>query len=351
MKCYIYTFLILILLFTSSAFTDNMPLIHAKLASAEIEGDLMTVWSRKFAKHMKIITDGKFDLTVYPYGTIGSSMNINQLCQLGTIDFVFAGAAYLGPFVPEVDLLNIHYLWPVDNLDKILKYIVSEGKFFKILTKSFQEKGLYPLTIFFEGWQWITSKKPIIHLKDVKDVKIRVMASKMLIEQYRLYGFSPTTMDYGEIYSSLQTGVLDAQVQPMFANYSMKFYEVAPKLTQMRAEPFLGIPVVNNMFFQGLPKSIKDEILNFWQNEITPSYNWIKEKNANDRLKISSEKSEAEFFEFNKKDIEKAKIIISKNIENKINKLINNKSKNMLELLKTDIEKAINYLNNKKTIF
>lgn len=349
MKYYACFILIIIVLSLSKALAEDPSIIHAKLASAEIEGDLMTVWSRKFANYMQKTTNSKFDLTVYPYGTIGSSMNINQLCQLGTIDFVFAGAAYLGAFVPEVDLINIHYLWPRKNIDKILKYIIDDGHFYKMLTKSFQDRGLYPLSIFFEGWQWVTSKAPIVHFRDIRDQKIRVMSSKMLIEQYKIYGFSPTTMDYGEIYSSLQTGVLDAQVQPMFANYSMKFYEVTSNFTQMWAEPFLGIPVVNNKFFQSLPASIKEKILNFWHNEITPSYLWINKKNLDDKKKIKLKNPNVQYFTFTDNDINQAKKLINKKLENNIDTIITPQAKEMLPVLKYDIKNAVEKIKKENT--
>ena len=69
----------------------------------------------------------------------------------------------------------------------------------------------------------------------------------MLTRDYRAYGIVPTPMAYGEIYSALQTGLIDAQSQPMFANYSMGFYEVADHFVQLWAEPFLGIPAVNKV--------------------------------------------------------------------------------------------------------
>lgn len=63
--------------------------IKAKLASEEIEGDFMTVWARKFADHMKEWSGGKIDIEVYPYGTLGETGDINELCQLGVVQFVF----------------------------------------------------------------------------------------------------------------------------------------------------------------------------------------------------------------------------------------------------------------------
>ena len=339
-----FLFIILIVLLlnltTSYGFDIKEKSINAKLASAEIEGDLMTVWSRKFAAYMKKETNGLFNLDVYPYGTLGSEMNINQLCQLGAVDFVYQGAAHLSAFVPECDFLKIHYLLPRENTGKIIEYLVTKGDFYKLLTTAFKKRNLYPLAVTFEGWQWITSKKPIIHFEDVKDVKVRVMNSKMLIHQYNAYGFSPTTMDYGEIYSSLQTNVLDAQIQPMFANYSMKFYEVSPFFTQMWTSPFLGIIAANLDFFNSLPPNLQKKIKDFWKSAIIKSYKWIVERNKKDMKKIKEEKPEVKFYEFNNDDLDKAKKIIEEKIISNLDSLIGENAGEIYKILENDIEKA-----------
>ena len=341
--CFLLSIILIILFLnpiTSSAIDIKEKTINAKLASSEIEGDLTTVWSRKFAAFMKEETNGLFDLDVYPYGTLGSEMNINQLCQLGAVDFVYQGAAQLSAFVPDCDFMKIHYLFPRKDLDKIIKYLITNGDFYKLLTKAFKKRNLYPLAITFEGWQWITSKKPIIHFEDVRDIKIRVMNSKILIQQYKAYGFSPTTMDYGEIYSSLQTNILDAQIQPMFANYSMKFYEAAPFFTQMWATPYLGIIAANLNFFNSLPTNIQKKIEDFWVSATTESYKWIENRNKRDMKKIIKAKPEVKFYEFTNNDIEKAKKIIEEKIILDLSSIIEENAEKKYKILKNDIEKA-----------
>ena len=163
------------------------------------------------------------------------------------------------------------------------------------MEKAFRKNDLVPLSIMFEGWQWMSSKKEIKSLDDVKGLKLRLMSSKLLVEDYKAYGAAPTPMSYGEVYSGLQMGLIDAQVNPLFAIYSMKFYEVQNYLTQLKSEPFLGIPTVNQDFFDGLTKEAQQEMRKFWIDAIIPAGKWITERNASDGEKMKKAKPELKF--------------------------------------------------------
>jgi TRAP-type C4-dicarboxylate transport system substrate-binding protein len=121
------------------------------------------------------------------------------------------------------------------------------------------------------------------------------MSSKLLVEGYKAYGASPTPMDYGEVYSGLQMGLIDAQVNPLFAIYSMKFYEVQDYVTQLKSEPFIGIPTANQEFFDGLPKEVQDEMRRYWVDAIIPAGQWITERNASDMEKMKADKPSLKF--------------------------------------------------------
>jgi TRAP-type transport system periplasmic protein len=271
------------------------PAIKAKLASEEIEGDFMTVWARNFADHMKTWSDGKIDIEVYPYGTLGNTGDINELAQMGVVQFVFSDHAWISSFVPQAQALALNYIFPTEKVPEVLGWMAKNGKFLPLLEQAFRKNDLVPLAIMFEGWQWVTSKKEIKSLADMQGLKLRLMSSKLLVEDYKAYGASPTPMSYGEVYSGLQMGLIDAQVNPLFAIYSMKFYEVQDYLTQLKSEPFIGIPTVNQAFFDGLTKEAQDEMRKFWIDAIVPAGNWITKRNASDMEKMKAAKPSLKF--------------------------------------------------------
>jgi len=268
---------------------DATKVITAKIASEEIEGDFMTVWANNFADAMRESTNGGLDITVYPYGTLGDNRDINELAQLGVVEGVYSDFAWISSFVPEAQVLGLHYLWPKEKMPQVLEHVVKNGKFLPLLEEKFREKGLVPLGIVYEGWQWITGQDSVNTMADLKGIKTRVMGSKLLVEDYRAYGMSPTPMGYGEIYSALQNGLLDAQVNPMFADYSMKFFEVTEYFTQIWAEPFLGIPTLNKTFYDSLSPEVQQDMKDYWANAVLPSEEWIDALNAKDKGLIQQE--------------------------------------------------------------
>lgn len=201
--------------------TSNGGAVTAKFASEEIEGDFMTVWGNRFADHMREQTEGKLDITVYPYGSLGATRDINELAQLGVVKFVFSDYAWISSFVPEAQVLALHYVWPRENTAEVLEWGINNG----------------------------------------------------------------APMSYGEVYSSLQTGVIDAQVNPLFADYSLKFYEATDYFTQIWAKPFLSIPAVNRKFFDSRPPEEQQAMKDYFRSHIIALAGWIDARNTSDRKK------------------------------------------------------------------
>jgi len=320
--------------------TDGNGVIRAKLASEEIEGDFMTVWGERFAGHMAEFSDGKLDIEVYPYGSLGDTRDINELTQLGVVEFVFTDFAWISSFVPEAQVLALHYVWPRENTAEVLDWVVNHGEFMPQLEAAFRRKKLVPLSIMFEGWQWLTSKSPADSLEALQGMKVRLMGSKILVENYRRYGISPTPMGYGEVYSALQTGLIDAQVNPLFANYSMKFYEVTDHFTQMWAEPFLSIPTVNSSFYDSLSPELQQEMKNYFRRHIIESAEWIEQRNAADRASMVEEMPDITWTEWPDEEVARARSAVQPVRTEVYPGLVGSEAGALLDTLLDDIEQA-----------
>ena len=277
--------------------------IQAKVATEDLEGDFMTVWGNKFADEMRKWSDGKIDITVFPYGSLGDTRDINELCQVGVIEFVLTDYAWVSSFVPEAQVLCLHYLWPRERAPEVLAWVVNNGKFMGVFEETFRRNGMVPLSVIWEDWHWVTSKKPINSMSDMDGLKLRLMGSKILVEQYKAYGASPTPMSFGEVYGGLQMGLIDAQMNPIFADYSMKFYEVTDYFIQLFSEAYLGIPTVNMQFFDSLPKNVQEKMRKFWVDATITSPKWIAERNEKDMQKIKKERPEIKFTELSDEKI------------------------------------------------
>ncbi len=313
--------------------------IEARFASEEIEGDFMTVWGENYADHMREVTDGKYDVDVYPYGTLGDTRDINELAQLGVVEYVFSDFAWISSFVPEAQVLALHYLWPPDHMPETLDWVVRNGDFMDVLEEAFRRNGLVPLSVLYEGWQTISSNRPIESVDDMDGFKVRVMGSALLVEDYRAYGAAPTPMAYGEIYGALQTNLIDGQVNPIFAIRSMNFYEVQDYLTDIFAEPFTGIPTVNMQFFDSLPEEIQQEMRNFWIDSILPSAEWIDARHEEDLEAMLDERPDIVYHEITGDELEEFKELAMP-VYDEFLEIGGPQAEEILETLLNDIENA-----------
>ncbi len=301
-------------LVSASEYTGKQ--LNAKLTTADLEGDFITTWSNKFSDEMKAWSGGKIDIEVYPYGSLGDTRDIAELTQLGITEFVVTDYAWISSFVPEAQVLGLHYLWPREKAPEVLAWIVANGKFMDVLETAFRRNGMVPLGLVWQDWMWITSKKPVHSMADLKGLKLRLMSSKVLVDQYRAYGVSPTPMSFGEVYGGLQMGLIDAQMNPIFADYSMKFFEVTDHFIQMYNEAYLGIPTINAKVFDALPENAQQKMRDFWAQTTVTSADWIAERNAADMQKIKAEKPSIEFVEFDEAKTAELKKIAEANYPN-----------------------------------
>jgi TRAP-type C4-dicarboxylate transport system substrate-binding protein len=185
----------------------------------------------------------------------------------------------------------------------------------------------------------VTSNKKFRTPEDTEGIKIRVMGSPMLIEAYNTYGFDAITLDYGEIYSALQMNLLDAQVQPMFANYSMGFYEQVDYITNMEAEMFTSLPLANKEFFDSLPQEIQDKILEIWADLMVPAGedSLVREQKFIDM--VQEKKPDIEFYRFTDEDIAPFREL-SRSLHDKYLEIGGDGAEKILETLLADLEKA-----------
>lgn len=315
------------------------PTMKSKLATEDLEGDFMTVWSQKFSEEMKAWSGGKIDIQVFPYGSLGDTRDINELCQFGVIDYVVTDYAWISSFVPEAQVLALHYIWPKERAPEVLAWVVENGKFMSALEKAFRRNDLVPLGLIWEDWMWITSKTGINKMADMKGMKLRLMSSKLLVDQWKAYGASPTPMSFGEVYGGLQMGLIDAQMNPIFANYSMKFFEVTDFHTLTYAEAYLGIPTMNMAKYDALPENAKKKMREYWAKATIDSAKWIEERHKVDMQKIKDERSVIKFTELGDAEIAEFKAIAESNYE-KFDAIGGPDAKLVREALIEDIAKA-----------
>lgn len=164
----------------------------------------------QFAEEVAEKTDGAIEIQVYPNRQLGEEREMVEGLQFGTVDFVITSTGPLVSFVPEIGVVDLPFLFTSSEH----AYRVLDGKIGQNILKKFEEKSIVGLSFMENGWRSISSSKKIETPEDLQGLKVRTMQNKVHMAAFSALGASPVPMAWGEVYTSLQQGVIDGQENP-----------------------------------------------------------------------------------------------------------------------------------------
>ena len=181
-----------------------------------------------WSKDVKEQTKGRVDIKIFPSSQLGSEKDMVEGLRMGTVDAGLIGGSSFQNLDPKFGIEELPYAFDTyEAAYKVFDGFVGD-ELFKILDK----KGIKGLSWWENGFRHITNnKRPILTPEDLKGVKIRVTPNKMRLDTFNTIGASPMPIAFGELYSALQQGVVDAQENPLSIFYSNAFYEVQKYLS------------------------------------------------------------------------------------------------------------------------
>lgn len=195
-----------------------------------------------FIKAVSEKSGGNIEIKFYPDGTLGNTQAIVSGTRGGTIDIGMVGAHAFSGLSKDFAVLDIPFIFK----DKAHAYRALDGQVGTELFKTLESKGLVGLAFFENGFRNITNnRKPITTPDDVKHLKIRVPQSQILVQTFEALGANPVPMAFGELYTAMETGAIEAQDHPMPALFSGKFYEVQ-KYLSLTNHGYTAVGVVIN---------------------------------------------------------------------------------------------------------
>jgi tripartite ATP-independent transporter DctP family solute receptor len=202
-------------------------------------------------------TNGEVELQIFPSSQLGNARQMIEATQLGTNEGTVMPAAFLGGFNPAVSILDIPYLLPSD---RAAAQRLRGGPFGHAILDSFGSRGFVALTLWPNGRKSLSSNKPLDSIEAMKGQKFRVMDSKILIEQFAAVNASAVAIQFGELYTALQTGVIDGQENPLDTISTMKFHEVQKYLVVTEHGVMEDVVLFNPGWWKKLPAAHRDAI-------------------------------------------------------------------------------------------
>ncbi|WP_050419778.1 TRAP transporter substrate-binding protein [Bradyrhizobium tropiciagri] len=228
----------------SYKFANNLPESHPLVARA-----------REMSAAIKTETNGRFDLQVFPNNQLGSDTDVLSQVRSGGVEFFTLSGLILATLVPAASINGIGFAFP----DYPTVWKAMDGDLGAYVRGEIKKAGLEVMDkIWDNGFRQTTSStKPINGPDDLKGFKIRVPVSPLWTSMFKAFDASPASINFSEVYSALQTKIVEGQENPLALISTAKLYEVQKycSLTNHMWDGFWFL--MNRRAWAALPDDIK----------------------------------------------------------------------------------------------
>jgi tripartite ATP-independent transporter DctP family solute receptor len=237
-------------------------------------GSLIGASADEFARRANSQLGGKYKVVVYGSSQLGGDKELLQKLKLGTIDLAEPSTVMSS----EADVFGVFEMpYLVKNREHMKK--IEKELFWSKMAPEAEKKGLKLIGVWENGYRHITnSKRPINTPADLKGLKLRVPEGKWRVKMFQAYGANPSPMKFSEVFTALQTGVMDGQENPFAQIASAKFYEVQKYLSLTGHVYTPSYVAVGAKKWASLPADAR-RIL---ENTAKETQAWVYEKAARD---------------------------------------------------------------------
>jgi tripartite ATP-independent transporter DctP family solute receptor len=188
-----------------------------------------------FSDKLKELSKGTMLIDQYPGAQLGQEPQVLQLMKSGDIEFCISASANAATLSPQAGVMSLHFLFRSEDH---LKKAIADPAVVKAVREMIDEtvQGAHVLAVITLGLRNIYSKREVKKIEDIKGMKVRVQATPTEDTMFPAYGAQIVHMPFGNVYTSLQTGVVDAAENGVNVYLVNKHYEVAPVLSMTEHE-------------------------------------------------------------------------------------------------------------------
>ncbi|PKN68968.1 MAG: hypothetical protein CVU54_12745 [Deltaproteobacteria bacterium HGW-Deltaproteobacteria-12] len=209
--------------------------------------------SLEFKKVVEEATKGSLEITIYPNAALGPEREFIESLMMGNVDFGLTTNFTLSNLTGIPELLAFDVPWLIGDKDLYYR-LYNESKAIKTIKAKLEAKGVKLLGGGDIGAFSILAKKPIRKPADIVGLKIRTGENPMVVDVFKTLGVRPVVVNFGELYTAFQQGVMDGLYTTTPLVHMTKTYEVAKELTQLNNAYTFALLVMNLKKFNSLPK-------------------------------------------------------------------------------------------------
>jgi tripartite ATP-independent transporter DctP family solute receptor len=224
---------------------NNAPLSHPQ-----------TIRQTEAINRIKEASAGRLEIQLFPNNQLGSDTDMLSQLRSGALDFFTLSGLILSTLVPPASINGVGFAFP----DQAAVWKAMDGALGAYVRGEIGKRGLVAMEKMWDnGYREITSStKPIRTPDDLKGFKIRVPVSPLWTSMFQAFGAAPASINFSEVYSALQTRIVDGQENPLTLIAIAKLYEVQ-KFVSMTGHMWDGFwMLANKRSFEALPADLQE---------------------------------------------------------------------------------------------
>ena len=234
------------------------PEFQLKYANNSPTAHPLNVRAVEAMERIKQETNGRVEIQIFPNNQLGSDTDMLSQLRSGAIEFFTLSGLILSTLVPVASINGVGFAFK----DYSQVWPTMDGALGTLVRGEIAKRGLYAFGKMYDnGYREITSStKPVKTPEDLSGFKIRVPASPLWTSMFKAFGASPTTINFNEVYTALQTKVVDGQENPLSLIDTAKLYEVQKyvAITNHMWDGFWFL--ANKKAFEAMPANLREVV-------------------------------------------------------------------------------------------
>ena len=196
---------------------------------------------------------GKVEVQVFPNSQLFGDGKEMEALVLGDVQIIAPSLSKFSKYTPKLQVFDLPFLF--DDIDAVDKFQGSEKG--QELLNSMTKKGIKGLGFLHNGMKEMSANKILKSPEDAKGLKFRIQSSDVLEAQFKAVGANPQKLAFAEVYSALQTGVVDGQENTWSNIYTQKFHEVQKYIMESNHGVIDYMVITNTGWWDKLPADVR----------------------------------------------------------------------------------------------
>lgn len=231
--------------------------IEIRFGHVGFPNSLFDITANEYAKQVNAALKGRVEVKVFHSSQVGTDEAMVKGIKVGAVE-MFLPSTIMSTVEPKFGIFEMPYI--IVNRAH-MKRVAGDARVKGALFEPIPPKGMRVLAYWENGFRHVTNNvRPIVKPEDLKGIKLRIPGGVWRGKMFRAYGASPSPMPLAEVYSALQSGVMDGQENPFPQIAGAKFHEVQKHLSLTGHVYTPAYPVISEAFWEKLPKDVQQTL-------------------------------------------------------------------------------------------